>query len=44
MLRRREPLLTRAEMNGVILLLMSVDAHLRRIARSAEDGDGEAEE
>jgi hypothetical protein len=44
MFRRRDPLLTRSEMNGVILLLMSIDAHLRRIARSAGDGDGEEEE
>ena len=41
---RREPLLTRAEMNGVILLLMSIDAQLRRLVRAAEDGDGEEEE
>jgi len=31
-------------MNGVILLLMSIDAQLRRLVRAAEDGDGEEEE
>lgn len=40
----RDPVLTRAEMNGVILLLMSIDAHLRRIARAAGDENGEEEE
>jgi hypothetical protein len=39
--RSREPLLSREEMNGVILLLMSIDEHLRRLVRAAENGDGE---
>jgi hypothetical protein len=39
--RKREPLLTREEMNGVILLLMSIDARLERPVQAAENGNGE---
>jgi hypothetical protein len=39
--RKREPLLTREEMNGVILLLMSIDARLKRLVQAAENGNGE---
>lgn len=39
--RRREPLLSREEMNGVILLLMSIDEQLRRLVHAAENGNGE---
>ncbi|MGH3135352.1 MAG: hypothetical protein ACRDPV_02510 [Gaiellaceae bacterium] len=44
MFRKREPLLSREEMNGVIIVLMSIDAQLRRLVRAAEDGDGEERE
>jgi hypothetical protein len=40
-LRQREPLLSRQEMNGVILLLMSIDSQLRRLVQAAENGNGE---
>jgi len=40
--RKREQLLSREEMNGVILLLMSIDEQLRRLVRGTENGDGEA--
>lgn len=40
----REPLLNRAELNGLILLIMSIDAAVQRIAHEvAGDGDGEEE-
>jgi hypothetical protein len=42
MFRRRGQLLSREEMNGVILLLMSIDEQPRRLVRVAENADGEA--
>jgi hypothetical protein len=39
--RGRAPLLSREEVNGVILLLMSIDEQLRRLVRATENGDGE---
>jgi len=42
--RKSEPLLSREEMNGVILLLMSIDEQLRRLVRAAENGYGEERE
>ena len=40
---RRQPVLTRAEMNGLIMLLMSIDANVGRIADEKEEEDGEGE-
>jgi hypothetical protein len=40
-LRRREPLFTRAEVNGLIALLMRIDANLELLARKAEEDDAE---
>ncbi|MBM2822817.1 MAG: hypothetical protein HW413_1563 [Thermoleophilia bacterium] len=43
---RREPLLTPVEVNGLILLLMSIDEAVQRIAQEVagdEDGEEEAE-
>jgi hypothetical protein len=40
---RRQPVLTRAEMNGLIMLLMSIDANVGRIADEKEEEDGEEE-
>ena len=41
-LRRREPLLTRAEVNGLIVLLMRLEANIARIAQEASgEDDGE---
>jgi hypothetical protein len=40
-LRRREPLFTRDEVNGLIALLMRIDANLELLARKAEEGDAE---
>ena len=42
-LRRSEPMLTRAELNGLILILMRIDMNIARIA-AAEEGNGEEEE
>jgi hypothetical protein len=42
--RKREQLVSREEVNGVILLLMSIDEELRRLVRTAENGYGEARE
>jgi hypothetical protein len=39
--RKREPLLTREEMNGAILVLMSIDDRLKRPVQAAENGNGE---
>jgi hypothetical protein len=39
-----EPLLSREEVNGLIILLMSIDNGILRIARAVEDDDGEEEE
>lgn len=40
--RQREPLLTREEVNGVLLLLMSLEAAVQRIAHEvAGEEDGE---
>jgi hypothetical protein len=44
MFSRRAQLLTRAEMNGLILLIMSIDEQLRRLVRIVEDENGEAAE
>jgi hypothetical protein len=41
--RRRPPALTRAEIDGLIVLLMRIDANVARIADAAEDADGEEE-
>lgn len=41
MLRRREPLLTRAEINGLIILFMRLEANVARIAREDEKGEPE---
>lgn len=40
---RRQPVLTRAEMNGLIMLLMSIDANVGRIADAKEEEGGEEE-
>jgi len=39
---RRQPVLTRDEMNG-LMLLMSIDANVGRIADEKEEEDGEGE-
>jgi hypothetical protein len=39
-----EQLLSRGEVNGLIILLMSIDAGILRIAQAVEDEDGEEEE
>jgi len=37
-------LFTRDEVNGLILMFMRIEANIARIARAAEDEDGEASE
>jgi hypothetical protein len=39
-----EPLLSRTDLDGVIMLLMSIDEGIRRIVRAVEEDDGEEEE
>ncbi len=41
--RRKEPLLTRSEMNGIIVILMRIDQTTLNILRLAENGDAEEE-
>ena len=41
--RNREPAFTREEVNGLIVILMRIDANIARIARE-EEGNGEAPE
>ena len=40
--RRREPLFTREEVNGLLVILMRIDENIARIARAEEDENGEA--
>jgi hypothetical protein len=44
-LRRREPPITREEARGLLLLIMSIDAAVQRIARevAGDENDGKAE-
>jgi len=42
MFRRREPALTRAEINGLIVILMRIDMNIARIAAAEEDNGEEA--
>lgn len=42
--RKREPLLTREEVNGLIAIFMRIDENIALIARAEEDGNGEARE
>ena len=41
--RRKESLLTRSEMNGIIVILMRIDQTTPNILRLAENGDAEEE-
>ena len=42
--RRREPLFTREEVNGLLIILMRIDENIARIARAEEEDNGEAPE
>lgn len=44
MLRRREPTLTKAEVNGLIILFMRLEANVARIARQEDENGGDEEE
>jgi hypothetical protein len=38
--RHREPPFTREEVNGLIVILMRIDANIARIALAEEEGNG----
>jgi hypothetical protein len=42
--RRREPLLTRGELDALIAMIMRIDDNVERIRSATVDEDGEAEE
>ncbi|MFO7572359.1 MAG: hypothetical protein R6W48_07145 [Gaiellaceae bacterium] len=44
MFRNRDKLLTRDELDGLIVLLMRIDANVQRIARALGEEHGEARE